>query len=244
MFHPNSPLDSDDSQQCRGEPWQKARRTLLSTVLSRRKTCHCCHSIVQLLEDRLKDQDIILKSLPELGAADAELVVGYRNEPALRPDLPRWELTRLEIALKLPKPVVEALRIKFAVSSHLDDFGPNVFIVLQSADNGGETMEGSMKYREDFGSWNGGEELGIGVASELLGEGRLRPGVFSARVVRYWREFCEKKHEVHRSSPCWKKQETSFVDRVLGLEASDAERVLGIRVIDVQTKCIINYDSN
>jgi hypothetical protein len=158
MFHPNSPLDSDDSdgsQQGRGEPWQETRQTLLSTVLERRRTRHCCHGIVQLLEDRLKVQDTIPKSLPELGAAGAEIVVGYRNEPAVLPDLPAgWELTRLEIGLKPPKPVVEALRTKFTVNSHLDYLGPNVFIVLQRA--GGEAIEDSMKHPENFESWNGG----------------------------------------------------------------------------------------
>jgi len=88
MFHPNTHLGSNNSQQFRSEPWQIARRILLSFVLDRRKTCHCCHSTLQLLDHGLKVQNTILKSLPELRAVDAELILGYCNKSALRSNLP------------------------------------------------------------------------------------------------------------------------------------------------------------
>ena len=74
-----------------------------------------------------------------------------------------------------------------------------------------------------------------------MGEGRIRPCVFDTEIVPYWRELCEEKHKVHRQSPCWK-QETSIVDRVLGLQNFDPERVSGMRVIDVWKKCVVDYD--
>ncbi|KAK4158895.1 HET-domain-containing protein [Cladorrhinum sp. PSN259] len=250
MFHPNSPLDSDDSdyrQRRRDTSWQNARRIQLTSILDRQETCVFCRSLVQLFEDRLADQDTIPKLLTELGAAGAEVSVGYRTEPACRRDLPDWELTRLEIALKLPEPILEALRTKFGVSSHLDFLGPNVFIVLQSADNEHATMEDSIECRGDFANWgtaDDDEEYGFGVrGADYLGEGRIRPCVFDAEIVPYWRELCEEKHEVHRESPCWK-QETSIEDRVLGLQIFDPERVSGMRVIDVWKKCVVDYDWN
>jgi hypothetical protein len=249
MFYPNSYEDPEDFEDledphelCR-ESWQKERQITLSTVLDGQQVpCDFCRSIVQLLEDRLKEQDTIPNSLQELGAEGAVLVVDYRSEPALRPNFPDWELTRLQVLLKLPKPMQEALRTKDAVNwrSYWGDSGPNVFIVLQSAE--AETIEESIEYREDFASWTKEEEFGFGwSAAELLGEGRSRPCVFNANVVNYWREFCEEKHGIHKKSHCWK-QEKSIVDRILGLEANDHERVLGMRVIDVQKRCIVDYD--
>jgi hypothetical protein len=227
MFHPNPPPDSDDDSRGReSEAWQKTKSISLSTVLGRRETCRCCRNITQLLEDRLKAQDTIPRSLLELGDAEAEVVVGYRNELALRPDRPGWELTRLEIGLKLPEAVVEALRTKFGVSSHLDILGPNVLVVLQRADNEGETMEKALHYRKDFDDWSWGTEFEIELTAELMGEGRLRPCVFNAEVAYYWKEFCEEKHKVHRASPCWTPpKEPSFTSRLWGFELNDPRRV-------------------
>jgi hypothetical protein len=248
MFHPNSPLDSDDSdyrQRRRDTSWQHARRAQLTPILDRQETCVFCASLVQLFEDRLADQDTIPKLLSELGAAGAEVSVGYRTEPACRQDLPDWELTRLEIALILPELIVEALRTKFGMNSRLDVLGPNILIVLQSANNEQATMEDSMACRGDFANWgtaDDDEEYGFGVrGADYLGEGRIRPCVFDAEIVPYWRELCKEKHEVYRESPCWK-QQTSIVDWVLGLQVFDLERVSGIRVIDVWKKCVVDYD--
>jgi hypothetical protein len=38
MFHPNSPVDSDDSYQPRGEPWQESRKTPLGNILDNRES--------------------------------------------------------------------------------------------------------------------------------------------------------------------------------------------------------------
>ncbi|KAF9773357.1 hypothetical protein IL306_008853 [Fusarium sp. DS 682] len=175
MFHPNSPLDSDgsDYRQLRCDTsWQNAL-TQLTFILDRLETCIFCGSLIQLFEDRLANQDTIPKLLSELGAAGAEVSVGYRTEPACRQDLPDWELTRLEIALKLPEPIVEALRTKFGVSSQLDSLGPNVFIVLQSADSEQAKMEDSIACRGDFANWgtaDDDEEYGFAVRGRITWE--------------------------------------------------------------------------
>lgn len=95
----------------------------------------------------------------------------------------------MEIALKLPKPIVEALRTKFGMSSQLDYLSPNVFIVLQSTDNEQATMEDSIACRGDFATWDtddDDEEYGLGFReADYLGKGRVRPCVFDAEIVPY-----------------------------------------------------------
>lgn len=138
----------------------------------------CCN-ITKLLEHRLENQNTIPNSLAEFGAADAEIIVSYDNEPALRPDFSGWELTRLAIALKLPPTVVEALRTKFGVSCNLDVIGPNTFILLQSV-NSDETRGGD--WAEDYP-----ENLVNGLVNGLnvSGEGSIRPCIFDTSAVWY-----------------------------------------------------------
>jgi hypothetical protein len=184
---------------------------------------------------------VIVDSLRELGAADAKVVVGYRTEPAARPDLPNWKLTRLEIALKLPEAIIDAMRRRFGVDSYMDSLGPNVFVVLQDVYASTKTLKQSIRYREDFASWSEEDESEYGPTVDFLGEGRLRPRVFDAQVVLYWRRFCEEKHEAHWRSPCWKHR-TLFAEASANYEADDTGRVPGLRVIDVQQERIVDYD--
>jgi hypothetical protein len=184
---------------------------------------------------------VIVDSLRELGAADAKVVVGYRTEPAARPDLPNWKLTRLEIALKLPEAIIDAMRRRFGVDSYMDSLGPNVFVVLQDVYASTKTLKQSIRYREDFASWSEEDESEYGPTVDFLGEGRLRPRVFDAQVVPYWRRFCEEKHEAHWRSPCWKHR-TLFAEASANYEADDTGRVPGLRVIDVQQERIVDYD--
>ncbi|CAG7557796.1 unnamed protein product [Fusarium equiseti] len=144
--------------------------------------------------------------------------------------------------LKLPESVVESLRIKFGQSSKLDFTGPNIFILLQRANNKRATMGDSMECLADFANWNmtdNDEGYGVEVREAVdLGEGRIRPCVFDAEIVPYWREFCDEKHEVHQESPCSTPKRTIF-GRPLG-----PGLVPGMRVIDVCKKPVVDYDFN
>jgi hypothetical protein len=234
MFYPNESSLDDEGKSLR-PAWQSPPKIPLSAVLDRKVTCHCCKSVVQLLEDRLQNQDIISKSLPELAAADAMLHWGYRTEPACRPDHPDWELTRLEISLKLPQPVVGALRAKFGVRSFLDVLGPNVFVVLQHADYTVRTIEDSMEGNDDYKD----EWKDPGIPAVEWGTGRSRPCIFDASVVNYWRDICEEEHGLHPNSPCREPAE-----RVTGPFGILLPGYLVLRVIDVRQRCIVDLKPN
>lgn len=240
MFHPNAPVDSDDPYQSREELWQKSRQTTVTAILENQTSCKFCGYIVQLFEDRIHNQDVLLQSLQELGAAGAKVSVGYRNEPACNPNLMDWELTRLEVALKLPEAAVTRLRERFGVDPHLDN-GPNLFVVLQSAGEGGKTLQESMDRSEDFASWYEEEESGYELDADCLGEGRLRTPVFDPEVVHYWMELCEEKHQIHPRSPC-RGHQMSIVDRIFDSRDYEKNQVPGLRVIDVDNMCIVEYD--
>jgi hypothetical protein len=60
--------------------------------------------------------------------------------------------------------------------------------------------------------------------------------VFNAQVVRYWKTLCEERHQGHPRSPCRGRQNSALI-------ADDVtNQVAGLRVIDVQNKCVVEYD--